>query len=489
MQELLESSIGFPKGEFSAGSTRMHILKQGTGTLHGCYWIEGTDELKTLLSPSPKVTIGSSKPLKLFYEHPKKKLIGVPKFFGQSAFGIPQKDLRVDGLDISTSWNEDFKLRYEQELGIEKTMKTLEEWGGAFYVADCGFGKSVVIASFIHRIKKRTMVVVPRLTLIEQTFSDLGGKQLNDRKQILSGASIQILQGSFKHELDADIIVASLDSLSLFKYPESFWNSIGLVIFDEAHHMAAKTLSAILPHVVSKRIIGFSATPNRTDGLEHVLYWLIGPVSFIYQRLPIITGKRDTVIVRRVEGVPIEDEFMWGGKLNFSAMVNAIAADENRNKRLIEIAMLYQDRGKILLITAFREHCDILGSMLPDAQILHGGRKRKLSEGKYLVATYGMLEEGFDDADLDTLILCTPRSTVQQTIGRIERTKEGKKVPLVIDVVDKNRIFEAMWFKRKKFYKSRGFNIGIEEKGGGGGGAGEGAGEAWVDNSENFEFE
>jgi superfamily II DNA or RNA helicase len=93
--------------------------------------------------------------------------------------------------------------------------------------------------------------------------------------------------------------------------------------------------------------------------------------------------------------------------------------------------------------------------------VLHGGKKRKREEedAKCIVATYGLLEEGFDDADLDTVVLCTPRSTVQQTVGRIERTKEGKARPLVVDVVDSNPIFFAMWQKRKKFYLSRGFEV------------------------------
>jgi superfamily II DNA or RNA helicase len=155
---------------------------------------------------------------------------------------------------------------------------------------------------------------------------------------------------------------------------------------------------------------------------------------------------------------------MYGGQLNFSAMLNSISANEERNKLLIKIALSFNDRKKILLITAFREHCELLANLLEaqgsTVEMMHGAKKRKReSINQYLVATYGILEEGFDDADLDTLIFCTPRSTIQQTVGRIERTKKDKLVPLVIDVVDINRIFESMWYKRKKFYKSRGFEV------------------------------
>jgi superfamily II DNA or RNA helicase len=156
---------------------------------------------------------------------------------------------------------------------------------------------------------------------------------------------------------------------------------------------------------------------------------------------------------------------MWGGKLAFAEMLNAVAANDDRNSLLVNLTLdLAKTRKKVLLISAFREHCDHLAELLRatvHVTVLHGGtRKRKLEEAcSILVATYGLLEEGFDDADLDTVVLCTPRSTVQQTIGRIERTKEGKAIPLVYDIVDHNPVFFAMWEKRKKFYKSRGFRV------------------------------
>jgi len=489
MEKLLKSSLGYPKeGEWDKTSTRMHQLKDGGDLiLQGCYWIPIDDELKEILSPVPiSSNVGPKpKPLKLWYEHPNKKLMGVPKFFGLSAFGKTRRDERNDGHDIQSIWNPAFKLRENQAQSVEQTLETLNVWGGAFYTADCGFGKSVVIASLIHRIQKRAMVVVPRLTLVKQTAHDLGGEKTLDRPQILSGSSIGILQGSWeKNPVDADIIVASLDSLSLFKYPQEFWKNIGLVIFDEAHHMAAKTLSAIMPHVSSKRIVGFSATPTRNDGLEHVLYWLLGPTAFVYQRLPEITGKTKTVKVQRCAGAVIHDEFMYGGKLNFSAMLNAISANEDRNKLLIRIALKFKERRKILLITAFREHCELLSNLLESegerVEMMHGAKKRKREDPHFLVATYGILEEGFDDADLDTLIFCTPRSTIQQTVGRIERTKDGKLVPLVIDVVDHNRIFESMWYKRKKFYKSRGFEVEDQKR--------DKKDEVWVANDEEEEM-
>lgn len=483
LENLLKTCLGFPKKEkYSHGSLQIHEIQNETEEntiLEGCYWVpknklpslEFLEPVPQLSSLAPKSSIQK---MKVWYRHPTNSdYLGVPKFFGLSAFGKPTKDLRKDGISIQSEWNPHFQLRAEQKHGLQLTLNTLQTWGGAFFIADCGFGKSVVIARLIYEIQKKTVVIVPRITLLHQMQNDLG-KSNGDRPSILQ-AKTTTLQGSWdknnQEELgSADIIIASLDSVASFHYPPEFWKTIGLVIFDEAHHMAAKTLSAILPHISSKRIVGFSATPNRKDGLEHVLYWLLGPVSFIYQRLPSITGKSHTVHIHKVSGVPVQDIYTWGGKLSYMEMVVTLVEHEERNQKIMNLVQkLLETREKILLISAIREHCDILAEKLGavDHEVIHGGIKRRKTEPKntkVLIATYGMLEEGFDDADLDTLILCTPRSTVQQTIGRIERSKEGKLIPLVYDFVDDHKIFEGMWWKRFHFYKSRGFRIEGEEK-------------------------
>jgi superfamily II DNA or RNA helicase len=119
------------------------------------------------------------------------------------------------------------------------------------------------------------------------------------------------------------------------------------------------------------------------------------------------------------------------------------------------------------LLTAFREHAEYFQQQITlqgiSCQLLLGGKKRKredtLIDAKCTVATYKLLEMGYDDKFLDTLVLCTPKSTIQQTVGRVEREAPGKAIPLVIDIVDVNPLLQGMWKKRHKFYTSRGFTI------------------------------
>jgi superfamily II DNA or RNA helicase len=90
-----------------------------------------------------------------------------------------------------------------------------------------------------------------------------------------------------------------------------------------------------------------------------------------------------------------------------------------------------------------------------------GGMKEKdlkISETKQiLVATYSMASEGLDIKTLTTLVFVTPKTEIEQAVGRILRVKHAN--PLVIDIIDKHDIFKKQWLKRRQFYHKNGYTI------------------------------
>jgi superfamily II DNA or RNA helicase len=469
MEDLLQNHLGFPSQEFfSPPSSKLHALRECSdpeSVLHGCYWMHEskfTPELQKLLEPVPVKLVGIPKPLKLWAKHPSKPLVAVPKFFGLSSCGKAAKDKRTEGTLIQFSFLEDIVLKPEQELGVSKYLKSMQDWGGGFFVADCGFGKTVTMARVIYELGRKAMVVAPNLTLLAQIKTEL--------ERFLPGSRIEILQGAVTPKKlgkleAATLIVASLCTLAQCVYPPSFWTCVGTVLFDEAHLMCARTLSAILPHIPARYLGGFSATPSRRDNLEYVLYWLMGPTAFVYQRIPSITGKSGTVIVKKVKGPTIVTPFTFQKAGIFGQLLGLVANHADRNAMILHLAIEQCGiRHRVLLLTAFREHAQYLADQMEKAGVstvlLLGGKKSKevKQEYKCAVATYNLLELGYDDKTLDTLILCTPKSSIQQTVGRVEREAPGKAVPIVFDLVDSNSMLQGMWKKRRAFYKSRGFS-------------------------------
>jgi hypothetical protein len=53
--------------------------------------------------------------------------------------------------------------------------------------------------------------------------------------------------------------------------------------------------------------------------------------------------------------------------------------------------------------------------------------------------------------------MLTPKTDVQQAVGRILRVKHSK--PLVVDFVDAHGIFQNQWKKRKTFYKKQNYRV------------------------------
>ena len=541
LENLLHNSMGYPLSKDNKSSLRLKdfdtIISKNT-VLGGVYWIqklpnENYDWLDMLELKPHKNNLApcAPKPFSVCYAHPTKKdWIGLPRFLGLSMYGLPEKDIRTLGLEMSLiiQLRNDAKLHEYQETAKSNTLTTLEKWGGATIIADCGAGKTLMALSIALALKRKTLILCNRSFLMQQWKYDICGKEWtwsNDNSisknqnkewrikcakckftQHLSedkfeknctkcnfefcvedkSWTIEPKQGWINHSrvgwlqssdikkhdyIDKDFVISSIESISQCNYSKDILLQFGTVIIDEMHHLGSLTLSQVLPLLPSRYIIGISATPERNDGLEHALYWLAGPTSFVWKRLPSITGKSNTVIVKKIlfEDGDQKQIIYKSGQMGFAQMITLLSQDEKRNLLIIDLIKksIEEGRKKVLIVTSIVDHAKYLCESLKEFKtcLVYGGCKpNQLTIAKsnlvnVVVATYQFLEEGYDDNTLDTLIMALPRSKIQQVVGRCERTHENKLVPIVYDIVDTFSVFEAMGWKRIKFYKSRGFKI------------------------------
>ena len=77
-----------------------------------------------------------------------------------------------------------------------------------------------------------------------------------------------------------------------------------------------------------------------------------------------------------------------------------------------------------------------------------------------ILATYQMSSEGLNIPTLNTIILASPISDIQQSVGRILREKktERKYIPLCIDIYDDFSIFKYKGNKRINYYNDLSHN-------------------------------
>jgi superfamily II DNA or RNA helicase len=92
-----------------------------------------------------------------------------------------------------------------------------------------------------------------------------------------------------------------------------------------------------------------------------------------------------------------------------------------------------------------------------------GGMKelalKKSQECKIILGTYSMSSEGMDIPRLNTLFMCSPKSDIEQSVGRILRKEHEGVVARVYDIVDNFSVFSNQAQRRRKFYESKKYQI------------------------------
>jgi superfamily II DNA or RNA helicase len=287
--------------------------------------------------------------------------------------------------------------------------------------------------------------------------------------QFLPNARIGKIQGQIIDIDNKDIVIGMLQSLSMKEYPPSIFDSFGLTIIDEVHHISSEVFSNTLFKLVTKYMLGLSATMERKDGTTKVFKMFLGNVIF--------KGKRDeehAVIVRAIEYKVNDDEFNevkldYRGNPAYSSMISKLCEYNRRSEFILKVItdMFIENPTQQIMVLAHNKN---ILKYLYDA-ILHrniatvgyyvGGMKEhalKETEGKQVViATYAMAAEALDIKTLTTLIMATPKTDIEQSVGRILRVKHSQ--PLVVDIMDSHDLFKNQWRKRKTFYKRENYKI------------------------------
>jgi len=378
-----------------------------------------------------------------------KNNVYIPRFYGIEKYGKPKKNTLSPGENINLTFNG--TLRDIQEKTIDFTLKAFEEHGGGLVSLDTGLGKTVVALKLIELMKVKTLIVVHAEFLLEQWVARI--------KQFLPDARIGIIRQERCETEDVDISIGMIQTIVNRNYPKDFFKSYGMLQSDECHHISSRTFSSIFYKVQTKYLLGLSATPERKDGLSKVIYWFLGP--------QIITIKRETnkPSIRFISNdtTGYTEEYNRLGKINNPAMITNLTKKQERNELIINTIKKYlEEDRKILVLSDRREHCELLLRNLYgiSAGVYLGGMTTETRETSVncsvIIGTYQASGEGFDVPELDTLILATPKSDVEQAVGRILRQK-NKNEPVVIDIVDSFSIFKGQYFKRRKFYKQSEF--------------------------------
>lgn len=388
------------------------------------------------------------------------KKIYVPRYYGEELFGPAKTNKITEGTNINLTFNG--TLRDYQVPIADTYLKHVEKGGGGLLELYCGAGKTSLGLYIASRLKKKTIVIVHKEFLMNQWIERI--------QDFLPAARIGKIQGQIIDIDDKDIVFAMLQSLSMKDYPSTLFDSFGLTIIDEVHHISSEVFSCALFKLVTKYTLGLSATMDRKDGTTKVFKMFLGEVVYKLER-----PKDEEVIVRGITYQTNDDEYNeleldFRGKTASAKMLSKICNYNRRSEFIIKVLkdMIAENpRQQIMLIASYKTILKYMYDAITHHNICSvgyyvGGMKEsalKQTETKQVVlATYSMASEGLDIKSLSTLFMITPMTNIEQSVGRILRQKHDFS-PIVVDIIDTHDNFQRQWSKRKSFYKSQNYKI------------------------------
>jgi superfamily II DNA or RNA helicase len=249
---------------------------------------------------------------------------------------------------------------------------------------------------------------------------------------------------------------------------DAFLGGVGLLILDEAHHVAASTFHSVVDRCPARYRLGLTATPEREDGLTALLDLFMGA--------PLVTVTHDELVAAGVLTVPdihsVETDFtyLYTGAEDYAPMLAAVASDPARNALIVEHVAREAHAGHVCLVLSGRiDHCHTLANAIEaegvSAAVLTGEVKRavrkelldraRAGELAVIVAT-SLADEGLDLPRLSRVFLAYPgraRGRTVQRLGRLMRPHAEKTDAALFDFVDRKvPLLRRHHLERRKLY-------------------------------------
>lgn len=326
---------------------------------------------------------------------------------------------------------------------------------GKIISAPCGSGKTVIGFMLMAKLEFPALVVVNKEFLLEQ-WRDGALRMFSGS---LREDEIGIVQGK-KCEIDGKkLVIAMIQSLASRKYPDALYRWPYMVIFDECHRMSAPHFCKAASLFSAPIRIGFSATPERRDGLTDVFRWEIGRDVYRMDVKALIPRVNQLICDTDIYPPMYRGK---GDKVFMARLINAVCRDRSFNLMIIDEVMKAACANRKVLVLSDRvKHLEFLHKEVREklrGKSLRLGvlyseyneeKRKAVMDFDVVFATYQLCSEAFDLPEADTLFLTTPHSNVEQIGGRILRVTQDKKEPIIVDIVA--NLPESIVSARKRF--------------------------------------
>lgn len=333
-------------------------------------------------------------------------------------------------------------LREEQKTVKKEAIDMLNSVGSVVIAAACGFGKTALSIYIATKIKLKTLILCHRIVLIKQWQSSI--------KNFCPDAKIQILTS--KSKLDNTVDFYIMNASNVCKHSREFYKDMGLLIVDEAHIIMAEKLSQCMKYIIPRYIVGLSATPYRTDGLDPLLDMYFGKHKIIKKLF------RKHIVYRIDTEIKIQASLNRMGKIDWGSVLESQCNNLERNEMIIKLVKYFPERTFLILCKRVEQATYLYNRLeeeKEDVTSLIGNKQEYEQKSRILVGTVQKTGVGFDHPKLNSLILASDvEQYFVQYLGRVFRCKETE--PIIFDLLDKFPLLFKHYKTRQSVYLEHG---------------------------------
>jgi len=366
-------------------------------------------------------------------------------------------DHSVLGDPISIEHN--IKPRSEaQEKGIEYFLRN----ESGILQLDPGVGKTVITIYMIAVRKRKTFILVHRDSLADQwrdrllSFTNLKNEDI-----------ARLTSSTFVEDLKKPIIIATDQTFTslLRRFRGEFLealnkSNIGVFVADEVHtSVGAPTFAECSIHIPAKCAYGLSATPYRFDGNGDIIEFHLGNVFADDDATGTMGANVNVVLLDYQIDTPKRYRYIrWGGSFQRSRYLTLMKKSDPFMSLIRGLLEKVKDDRDLICMIERINLIDMLYEWLPSTNKSKfcGSAKMNTLSSKVTFTTPGKCRDGIDAPWKDCVIMTSPISNIKQLTGRVVRTKEGKKQPIIVDMVDYGcRDIAQTFTSRLKFYDEK----------------------------------
>lgn len=346
----------------------------------------------------------------------------------------------------------------------------MNTWGNSVVSACQGSGKSLIIADFVHKLKKPVLILVPSKELLEQNVEKMSN--------YVSKEEISVFSASMKQKDVGKITFGTIQSI--YKHPEKFLG-FEVCIVDEGDLVPMNKMNGMYRKFFKqskiKKVFGMTGTPFRQDSFykEPPEGWAAYRAKRWknYSSLEVVTTTK--MIVRYKDSFwnrmlcvintheLLEQGYLsplkyWNNTLidHESIPVNKSKSEfdlvayseliEKKEKYIVEtLQRAKEDHKSILVFCVSIEQAERLAKVFPDSKAVSSLTKKRdrdqiikdfKSGVTKMIFNCEIFTVGFDHPLLDCIALARPTRSLRlhlQILGRGMRKAEGKTHCDVID--------------------------------------------------------